>query len=60
MFTHPRTSRTSNAGRVTREIMELAEHHARGRVVSTLEGGYQAQALARSVVQHIRALMRLD
>ncbi len=45
---------------VTREIMKLAEHHARGRVVSTLEGGYQAQALGRSAVQHIRALMRLD
>jgi len=44
---------------VTREIMAVAERHARGRVVSTLEGGYQTQALGRAVVQHIRALMLL-
>jgi acetoin utilization deacetylase AcuC-like enzyme len=44
---------------VTREIMEVAECHARGRVISTLEGGYQPQALGRAAVQHVRALMRL-
>ena len=44
---------------VTRAIMEVAERHARGRMVSTLEGGYETQALGRAVVQHIRALMRL-
>ncbi|MEN8800579.1 MAG: histone deacetylase family protein, partial [Thiogranum sp.] len=44
---------------VTREIMEVAVHHARGRVVSALEGGYQPQALGRGVVQHVRALMHL-
>lgn len=44
---------------VTRAIMEIAERHARGRVVSTLEGGYQAHALGRAAVQHIRALMCL-
>lgn len=45
---------------VTREIMTVAERHARGRVVSTLEGGYQLDALGRAAAQHIRALMRLD
>ncbi len=44
---------------VTREIMEVALRHARGRVVSALEGGYQPQALGRGVVQHVRALMHL-
>jgi acetoin utilization deacetylase AcuC-like enzyme len=44
---------------VTREIMTIAERHARGRVVSTLEGGYHLDALGRAAAQHIRALMRL-
>ena len=44
---------------VTREIMEVAECHAQGRVISTLEGGYEPQALGRAAVQHVRALMRL-
>lgn len=44
---------------VTHEIMEVALHHARGRVVSTLEGGYELRALGRAAVQHIRALMRV-
>jgi acetoin utilization deacetylase AcuC-like enzyme len=42
---------------VTREIVEVAERHARQRVVSTLEGGYALGALARSAVSHIRMLM---
>lgn len=44
---------------ITREIMELAAQHAGGRVVSTLEGGYELPALGRSVVQHIRALLHV-
>jgi acetoin utilization deacetylase AcuC-like enzyme len=44
---------------ITREIMEVATHCAGGRVVSTLEGGYELHALGRAVVQHIRALMRI-
>lgn len=42
---------------ITREIMAVAEQHAGGRVVSTLEGGYEPGALGRSAVQHVRALM---
>jgi acetoin utilization deacetylase AcuC-like enzyme len=42
---------------ITREIMNAATLHARGRVVSTLEGGYELAALGRSVVQHVRELM---
>ena len=41
---------------ITRRIAEIAERHAGGRIVSTLEGGYNTRALARSVVRHVRAL----
>lgn len=41
---------------VTKRIMEVADRHAGGRIVSTLEGGYNLPALARSVDAHIREL----
>jgi acetoin utilization deacetylase AcuC-like enzyme len=41
---------------ITRRIEEVAQRHAGGRIVSTLEGGYNTRALARSVVRHVRAL----
>ena len=41
----------------TRELCALADRHARGRVVSTLEGGYDLTALAASVAAHVRVLM---
>lgn len=41
---------------ITRRIVEIAERHAEGRIVSTLEGGYNTASLARSTVRHIRAL----
>ena len=42
---------------MTEKLVDLAERHAEGRVVSTLEGGYNTEALARSVVEHVRVLM---
>ncbi len=42
----------------TAEIMKVADKHAKGRVVSTLEGGYDLGALARSAAAHVKALMR--
>jgi acetoin utilization deacetylase AcuC-like enzyme len=42
---------------VTRELVGLAGRHAGGRVVSTLEGGYNLDALAQSVAAHVRVLM---
>ncbi len=42
---------------VTREILEVAEKTCRGRVVSTLEGGYDLQALGVCAAAHVRALM---
>jgi acetoin utilization deacetylase AcuC-like enzyme len=41
---------------ITRQLMSVAARHARGRLVSCLEGGYDLGALARSVAAHLRAL----
>jgi acetoin utilization deacetylase AcuC-like enzyme len=41
---------------VTEKLVEVAERHAEGRVVSTLEGGYNTEALGRCVVEHVRVL----
>lgn len=38
------------------ELCHLADKHARGRLVSTLEGGYSLTALRESAVAHVRAL----
>ena len=42
---------------ITQQIMKVAKKTAKGRVISTLEGGYELHALGRSVVNHIKALM---
>ncbi len=42
---------------VTSEIRRLAEKHAGGRIVSTLEGGYALSALGRSVSAHLNVLL---
>ncbi len=44
---------------ITRKLMDLAARTARGRIVSTLEGGYSLSALARSVAAHVRTLADL-
>jgi acetoin utilization deacetylase AcuC-like enzyme len=41
---------------VTAQLVEIADRHARGRIVSTLEGGYDLTALAESAVAHVGAL----
>lgn len=41
---------------MTQRIMEVAKRHAKGRIVSCLEGGYSLSALARSVEAHLRVL----
>ena len=42
----------------TQKIMDIADRHAGGRVVSLLEGGYDLQALGSSVAAHVTTLMR--
>ncbi|MCW7538179.1 histone deacetylase family protein [Aquabacterium sp. A7-Y] len=41
---------------ITRRIKDVADRHAKGRIVSCLEGGYSLSALARSVAAHVRVL----
>jgi acetoin utilization deacetylase AcuC-like enzyme len=47
-------------GWVTTQVKQVAERHAKGRVISVLEGGYALSALGRSVVQHLRVLADID
>ncbi|AOV18252.1 deacetylase [Acidihalobacter aeolianus] len=42
---------------ITRRLVEVAERHAGGRLVSALDGGYALPALARSVAAHVKALL---
>lgn len=44
---------------LTEQIVVVADQYAQGRIVSSLEGGYNLSALARSVVAHVRALAKL-
>jgi len=41
---------------MTEQIKSVAQRHAKGRIVSCLEGGYHLDALARSVAAHVRVL----
>lgn len=41
----------------TRQLMAIADESCDGRVVSTLEGGYDLAALGRSAAAHVRTLM---
>ncbi|AWN42218.1 histone deacetylase family protein [Methylobacterium durans] len=41
----------------TRKLMDLADRHAGGRIVSVLEGGYSLEGLARSAAAHVDALL---
>ncbi|MBM7068967.1 histone deacetylase family protein [Actibacterium sp. 188UL27-1] len=42
---------------VTGTLCDLADKHAGGRVVSTLEGGYDLGGLADSIAAHVKVLM---
>jgi acetoin utilization deacetylase AcuC-like enzyme len=42
---------------VTERLLDIARQHAKGRVVATLEGGYNLAALAASAAAHLRVLM---
>jgi acetoin utilization deacetylase AcuC-like enzyme len=44
---------------ITRQIKAVATAYCKGRIVSVLEGGYNPQALAKSVEAHIRVLADL-
>ncbi|MBI4429837.1 MAG: histone deacetylase [Ignavibacteriales bacterium] len=42
---------------MTKMVTEVAEKYCAGRIVSVLEGGYNLEALAQSVEEHVRQLM---
>ena len=44
---------------ITSRIKDIARRHSRGRIVSSLEGGYNLDALGRSVEAHVRVLADL-
>lgn len=44
---------------ISEQIVAVAEKHAGGKIVSSLEGGYELNSLARSAELHIRTLMNL-
>jgi acetoin utilization deacetylase AcuC-like enzyme len=41
---------------MTNMMMEIASKYCNGKIISVLEGGYDLQALARSVEKHVHAL----
>ena len=41
---------------VTKQIVDLANIHSKGRVISFLEGGYDLLALSESIKHHLLAL----
>jgi acetoin utilization deacetylase AcuC-like enzyme len=45
---------------ITDALVQAAQRHAGGRVVSVLEGGYDLPNLGAAVSQHVRSLMRED
>lgn len=48
---------TDDYGWITGELVDIANRHASGRMVSTLEGGYDLAALTASVRAHALALL---
>ena len=42
--------------KITKNIVDIAKIHSKGRVISFLEGGYDLQALSESILEHLSAL----
>ena len=51
---------TAHYAWMTERLMECADRHCEGRILSALEGGYDLRALADSVSTHIETLMHFD
>ncbi len=45
---------------ITRRILEIAKSTCNGKVISTLEGGYDLNALQESTEMHVRALVEFN
>ena len=48
----------SDYGWVTTKLMEIADKSTNGRLISTLEGGYDLAALSSSVASHVEELVK--
>lgn len=49
---------TTDFGWLTELLMAVADSHCNGRLISTLEGGYNPEAVASAGAAHVGALMR--
>ena len=47
---------SSDYFKITKKILELANIHSKGRIISFFEGGYDLQALSESIKEHLIAL----
>ena len=45
---------------ITQKLMSIAWQYCDNRIISMLEGGYDIQALERSMIAHIRELQNYD
>jgi acetoin utilization deacetylase AcuC-like enzyme len=45
---------------MTRRLMELADKHCAGRLVSVLEGGYNTDELPRCIAAHLQVLSGVE
>ena len=45
---------------ITQKLMSIACQYCDNRIISMLEGGYDIQALERSMIAHIRELQNYD
>jgi len=48
---------TEGFAAMSQQLVEVAKKHCGGRLVSTLEGGYDLEALSQGVNAHVRALL---
>jgi acetoin utilization deacetylase AcuC-like enzyme len=48
--------KTSDFGRLTSDMVELAEEYCDGKVISVLEGGYDLEALKEASVEHVKRM----
>lgn len=47
---------STDFGELTRYCVDIANEHAKGRIVSVLEGGYEGDSIGSAAVEHVRAL----
>ena len=48
---------TADFAWITEALLEMADRHCQGRLVSVLEGGYDLAALAESAAAHVRTML---